>query len=154
MIPSRTFTAVIQPGRGGGAYVEIPFEVEPVFGDKRPQVKLSVETESFITRLVRMGTPCHIAGVPKEIRTKLGKNYGDSIRVTVEADATPREVIVPPDLKVALKSNKTAQAFFEKLSYTHRKEYVRWITEAKKEETRARRVAKTIEMLVAGKRGV
>jgi hypothetical protein len=154
MIPSRTFTAVIQAGRGGGAFVEIPFEVEKVFGDKRPQVKASMEGETFVTSLVRMGTACHVVGVPKAIRVKSGKNVGDSIRVTVEPDSTPREVIVPPDLEAAMKADRIAGAFFDQLSFTHRKEYVRWITEAKKEETRTRRVTKAIEMLTSGKRGV
>ena len=154
MTPRQTFTAIIQPGRGGGAYVEVPFDVEQVFRDKRPQVKANIDGETFLSGLVRMGTVCHVLGVPKEIRVKLGKNYGDAIQVAVEADHTPREIIVPPDLKAALKTNKTAQAFFDALSFTHRKEYVRWITEAKKEETRVRRVTKTIEMLLAGKRGI
>lgn len=149
-----TFSAAIQPARGGGAYAEVPFDVERVFGDKRPQVKATIEGEVFATRLVRMGTPCHIVGVPKSIRNKAGRNYGDAVRITVEADDAPREVIVPPDLEAAFQKQKSARAFYDKLSYTHRKEYVRWITEAKKADTREQRVAKTIEMLLAGKRGV
>jgi hypothetical protein len=155
MTRKHTFTAAIKPARGGGAYVEVPFDVEEAFGDKRPQVKATVEGEEFISRLMRMGTPCHVLGIHKELRMKLGKDYGDEIRVNVERDDTPREeIVVPPDLKVAFKSNKAAQDFFDKLSYTHRKEYVRWITEAKKEETRARRVVKAIEMMESGKRGI
>jgi uncharacterized protein YdeI (YjbR/CyaY-like superfamily) len=75
------------------------------------------------------------------------------VTITVVPDSTPRVVTVPPDLKRAFRGEKAAQAFFDGLSFTHRKEYVRWIEDAKKEETRAARVAKTIEMLKAGKRG-
>lgn len=149
-----TFQAVILEGRGGGAYAEVPFDVEKEFGDKRPQVRVTMEGESFVWRLVRMGTPCHIVGVPKGIRVKSGKNIGDAIEITVVPDDTPRVVTVPKDLAAALKPEKAARAFFDTLSYTHRKEYVRWIEEAKKEETRARRVAKAVEMLKAGERGV
>jgi bifunctional DNA-binding transcriptional regulator/antitoxin component of YhaV-PrlF toxin-antitoxin module len=147
------FTAEILPGRGGGAYAEIPFDVEQAFGDKRPQVKASIDGESFVTRLVRMGAPCHIVGVPKDIRVKTGKDVGDRVTITVVPDSTPRVITVPADLKRAFKSEKAAQSFFDGLSFTHRKEYVRWIEDAKKDETRAARVAKTIEMLKAGKRG-
>jgi uncharacterized protein YdeI (YjbR/CyaY-like superfamily) len=53
-----------------------------------------------------------------------------------------------------LKKEKEAKTFFDKLSYTHQKEYVRWVEEAKREETRQNRIIKTIEMLKKGKRGV
>ena len=64
----------------------------------------------------------------------------------------PREIVVPADLAEALAHDHTAQANFDGLSYTHRKEWVRWIEEAKKAETRATRLAKTVESLHAGKR--
>jgi|WetSurMetagenome_2_1015567.scaffolds.fasta_scaffold217629_2 hypothetical protein len=149
-----TFEAVIQEGRGGGAYAEVPFDVEEEFGDKRPQVKVTMEGESFVWRLIRMGGPCHIVGVPKGIRVKAGKDVGDTIEISVVADNTAREIVVPDDLAMALKEDTTAREFFDELSYTHRKEYVRWIESAKKEETRVKRVAKTVEMLKDKKRGV
>ncbi|MEP6961149.1 MAG: YdeI/OmpD-associated family protein [Acidobacteriota bacterium] len=149
----KKFTAEILPGRGGGAYIEVPFDVEQIFGSKQPQVKATIEGETFPTRLMKMGKPCHIVGVPKAVRVKSGKDVGSSVEVAVVSDETPRVVAVPPDLKRAFLSQKKAQAFFDKLSYTHRKEYVRWIEEAKREETRAHRLAKTIEMLKAGIRG-
>lgn len=61
-----------------------------------------------------------------------------------------RTVEVPPALEQALAGDKQAAAAFERLAYTHRKEFARWIKEAKREETRERRVAKTLEMLKAG----
>ncbi len=147
MSQQHTFTAVIQEGRGGGAFAEVPFDVEEVFGEKRPQVKATMEGESFVWRLIKMGGPWHIVGVPKGIRTKAGKNIGDTIEITVEADNTPREVIVPADLEAAFVGEDEAKAFFDAMAYTHRKEYVRWIESAKREETRVRRVEKAIQML-------
>lgn len=149
-----TFQAVIQEGRGGGAYAEVPFDVEEVFGDKRPQVRVTMCGESFVWRLIKMGGPHHIVGVPKGIRSKAAKDIGDSIEITVVADDTPREVVVPPDLEAALASEPAAREFYTALSYTHRKEYVRWIESAKREETRVRRVEKTVEMLKSGHKGV
>ena len=154
MSQRHTFEAVIQEGRGGGAYAEVPFDVEEVFGDKRPQVKVTMEGESFVWRLIRMGGPHHIVGVPKGIRVKSGKDVGDTIEISVEADNTPRVIVVPKDLEKALKGEKEAREFFNELSFTHRKEYVRWIEEAKKEETRARRVSKAVEMLKDKQKGI
>jgi uncharacterized protein YdeI (YjbR/CyaY-like superfamily) len=74
--------------------------------------------------------------------------------ITVEPDTAPRTIEIPKELVKEFKKDKDAQAFFDKLSYTHQKEYVNWINEAKKEETRQNRIGKTIEMLKQGKRGV
>lgn len=151
---TKTFTAIIQAGRGGGAYAIVPFDVEKVFGSKKPQVKATIEGEIFVTSLMKWGTPEHFIGIPKALRDKSGKDVGATIRITVEADSTPREVLVPLDLEKAFKKDKIAKDAYEKLSLTHRKEYVRWITEAKKEETRTRRVEKTLEMLKTNPRGI
>ena len=104
--------------------------------------------------LVRMGGEHHLLIVLKGIREQIGKTFGDEIQVTVEPDLEERVIEIPKDLMKELKKDKEARAFFDKLSYTHRKEYVRWVEEAKKEETRQSRIGKTIEMLKKGKRGV
>ena len=147
----QTFTAVIQNAGGGGAFVEVPFDAEAVFGSKRPKVKALIEGVPYRGILTRMGTDCHILGIRKEIREQIGKTFGDEVRITVEPDIEPRLIEVPEDLKKALKIEKEAQAAFEKLSYTHQKEYVTWINEAKREETRQNRIAKTIERLKKSK---
>ena len=147
MPKKHTFTAVIQNAGGGGAFVEVPFDVEEAFGSKKPKVKALIEGVPYRGTLVRMGTECHLLLVLKSIREQIGRTFGDEIKVTVEADAEERVVAVPAELKRAFKSEKEAKAAFEKLSYTHQKEYAAWITEAKKEETRQKRIAKTIEML-------
>ncbi len=147
MTEKQTFTAVIQNAGGGGAFVEVPFDVEAAFGSKRPKVKALIEGVPYRGTLTRMGTECHILGIRKEIREQIGKTFGDEVTVTVEPDTEPRVVDVPADLLKELKKDKAAKAFFGKLSYTHQKEYVTWIAEAKKEETRRNRIAKTIETL-------
>jgi uncharacterized protein YdeI (YjbR/CyaY-like superfamily) len=90
----------------------------------------------------------------KSIRAQVGKTFGDEVKVSVELDAKERVVKIPKELVKELKKDKEAKAFFDKLSYTHQKEYVNWINEAKREETRQNRIVKTIEMLKKGKRGV
>ena len=148
----QTFTATIQNAGGGGAFVEVPFDVEKEFGSKRPKVKAMIEGISYRGILTRMGSDCHILGIRKEIREQLGKTFGDELTITVEPDSEPRVVEVPAELKQAFKTEKEARALFEKLSYTHQKEYVGWINEAKREETRQNRIAKTVEMLKKGQK--
>ncbi len=154
MTKKQTFTAVIQNAGGGGAFVEVPFDVEKEFGSKRPKVKAMIEGVPYRGILTRMGTERHLLIVLKEIREQIGKTFDDEVTITVEPDAEPRVVEVPGELKKAFKTEKEAKAFFEKLSYTHQREYVMWINEAKREETRQNRIAKTVEMLKKGKKRV
>jgi hypothetical protein len=154
MSKKQTFIATIQNAGGGGAFVEVPFDVEKELGSRRPKVKALIEGIPYRGILTRMGADCHVLGIRKDIREQAGKTFGDEITVIVEADTEPRVIEVPADLKQAFKAEKDAKAFFDKLSYTHQKEYVNWIMEAKREETRQNRIVKTIEMLKEGKRGV
>ena len=153
MTQKHTFKAIIQNPGGGGAFVEIPFDVERTFGSKRPKVKAMIEGVPYRGTLVRMGTENYLLLILKSIREQIGRTFGDEIKVSVELDVDERVVTVPAELKRAFKENPKAKAAFEKLSYTHQREYVNWINEAKKEETRARRIAKTMEMLVKGSKG-
>jgi hypothetical protein len=153
MTENHTFKAVIENAGGGGAYVQVPFDVEAAFGSKRPKVKAMIEGQPYRGTLVRMGTECHIFPILKDIREKIGKNFGDQVEVTLEADLEPRVVEVPDDLAQAFEQDAPALAFFNQLAHTHKKEYVNWINEAKREATRQSRVAKTVEMLKQGKKG-
>ena len=150
--PSRTFKAIIQDAGSGGAYVSVPFDAEQVFGKKRVKVVATIDGEAYRGSLVRMGGPRHILPVLKSIREKIGKGYGDEVEVTVAEDAEPRVVHVPDDLQQALAGDPEAAAFFQRLSYTHQREYVGWIVEAKREETRRARIERALEMLRQGKR--
>ena len=71
----------------------------------------------------------------------------------LQEDLAPRIVEVPADFKKLLNKEKTVKAFFEQLSYSHQREYVNWIIEAKKPETRTRRILKAIDMMKEGKKG-
>jgi|SRR5688572_20926154 hypothetical protein len=152
MTKKQTFTAVIQNAGGGGAFVEVPFDVEEAFGAKRPRVKAVIEGVPYRGILSRMGTERHLLVILKEIREKIGKTFGDEVKITVELDEEPLVIEVPDDLQKAFKAEKEAKAFFDRLSYTHRREYVMWINGAKREETRQNRIVKAIEMLKKGQK--
>jgi hypothetical protein len=146
----KSFRAKILEARGGGgAWVEIPFDVLDVYGTRRRvPVKATFDGKPYRGSLVPMGGGKHVLGILKEIRTEIGKGVGDTVAVVIEPDAEPRVVKVPDDLAKALSKNKTAKTAFDKLSYSHQREYVNHIEEAKKEETRQKRIEKTLEMLV------
>jgi hypothetical protein len=147
MAKKHSFKATIQNAGGGGAFVEVPFDVEAAFGSKKPKIKATIEGVPYRGILTRRGTDYHMLIILKSIREQVGKTFGDEINVTVEADTEPRVVEVPPELAKQFKVEKEAKAYFEKLSYTHQREYANYINEAKKPETRIRRAEQTIEML-------
>jgi uncharacterized protein YdeI (YjbR/CyaY-like superfamily) len=93
----------------------------------------------------------HYLPVSQTVRDGAKVKAGDRVNVTLQLDAEPRVVKVPPDFARALRMNPIAKTKWNKLSYTHRKEYVNAIEEAKKPETRARRIQKAIEQLMADK---
>ncbi len=147
MSQKHTFRGVIESAGDGGAFVNIPFDVEQAFGKKRVKVKATIEGVPYRGSLVRMGGPNHMLVILKEIREKIGKSFGDEIELVIEEDTEPREVDIPQDMKEALARNPEAEAFFKQLSYTHQKEYVRWIEEGKQDRTRQRRLAQAVELL-------
>ena len=148
--PPLRFQAVIEDAGNGGAFIRLPFDVKSVFGKKRVKVKALIDGEPYRGSLVRMGMDCEILGVLKSIREKIGKTVGDTVEVVLEEDSEERVVQVPEDLTQALADNPLAQDYFNKLSYTHKKEYVQWVEDAKRLETRQHRVNKVIELLTQG----
>ena len=144
------FKAKIGGEAGDSCSVYFPYDAETEFGTRaRVPVKATFDGVPYRGSLMKYSSVQHRIPVVEAIRAQIGKNVGDTIDVTITRDETERTVETPEDLAKLLKKEKLLE-FFEKLSYTHRKEYVRWITEAKKEETRQRRLAKAIEMLRDG----
>jgi hypothetical protein len=141
----KKFEAVIKEGRGGGAFVEVPFDVKATFGSARPKVAVTFDGVPYRGTIAPMGG-ASLIGILKDIRGKIGKDIGDRVRVTVDLDTAPRDVTLPDDVRAALRKARLETAF-EKLSYTHRKEHINAIDEAKQPQTRARRIEKLIAML-------
>jgi bifunctional DNA-binding transcriptional regulator/antitoxin component of YhaV-PrlF toxin-antitoxin module len=144
------FKAKIQAGDGGGAYLVFPFDTEKEFGTKgKVPVHATLDGVPERSALFRYGPPQHLLAVRKAVREQIGKKPGDTVEVVVWKDDELRALEVPAAFKQRMEQERLL-SFFETLSYTHRKEYCRWITEGKKEETRQNRLAKAIEMLRKG----
>lgn len=151
------FTAIIQQhAHMNAAYVEFPFSVQEVYG-RKGQVKIRAVFDGhteYRGSLSRMKSDHHLIGLTQEIRKQLGKTFGDEVSVSLTEDTEKRIVPIAEDIASVLNENLEAKALFEAMSYTHRKEYIRWIGEAKKTETRERRMLKMIEMILQGKKGI
>ncbi|GGG44740.1 YdeI/OmpD-associated family protein [Epilithonimonas arachidiradicis] len=151
------FSAEIQQHQDiNAAFINFPFDTIELFG-KKGQVKVKVlldDKVEYRSSLANMGGGCHRLGLTQAIRIELGKTFGDIVEVKLWEDKEERIVIVPDDVQALLNQNDKAKEFYDKMSYTHRKEYIRWIEDAKKEETRERRKIKMIEMLLEGKKGI
>jgi hypothetical protein len=148
---SLTFTATLVP-RGPAAAIVLDDEQVAAVGEgaRRFPVAATVNGYTWRTTIVRMRGE-FVLGLSRAVRTEAGVEAGDTVRVELELDTAPREVEVPPALATALAEDPRAGAAFAGMAYTHRKEYARWIAEAKREETRERRVAQALQMLVEGK---
>ena len=109
-------------------------------------VKAILEGVPYSGSLIRYGAPQHMLPVLKAIREQTGKRPGDIMNVEIWKDEEVRTLEVPVQFETVMKKEGVLP-FFQQLSYTHRKEYCRWITEAKKEETRLRRLQKAVAML-------
>lgn len=142
---------VLEPFGPAGAFFLTDEQVESLQGGrKNPPVVVRVNDGSAALRVARMGGRNAI-GVRKELRAELGLVIGGAYDVEVSLDDEPREVEVPDDLAARLADEPEARAFFEGLSYTKRKEFAAWLTDAKRAETRSARLEKTMELLRAGK---
>jgi hypothetical protein len=118
-------------------------------GAKRFPVRATLNGYTWRTTVTRMRGE-FLLGLNREVRESAGVQAGDNVEVAIELDTDPREVEIPEALARALSADPDAQAAFERLAFTHRKEYARWVADAKREETRDRRVARAVEMLREG----
>jgi hypothetical protein len=119
-------------------------------GAKRFPVVATVNGYTWRTSVARMRGE-FMVGLSREVREGAGVQAGDTVTLELSLDSEPRTVEVPPALAEALDDDPQAKAAFEGMAFTHRKEYARWIDEAKKEETRARRVAQAVQMIRTGR---
>jgi hypothetical protein len=144
-------TTTLQPRGPAAAVVLDPDDVAVVGeGAKRFPVAATINGHTWRTTVTRMGGE-FLLGLNKEVRQAAGVEAGDTVDVHLELDTAPREVDVPEALATALSGDPVARERYEALAFTHRKEYARWVAEAKKEETRERRVAQALVMLREGR---
>lgn len=141
----KTFEAKIEKADEPGnlAYLRVPPEVIAAFGPrKRPPVVVTLNGVTYRTTVSVYGGEFYI-GVRNDVREAAKLRVGQIARVKLKADLEPRTIEVPPDLDAALGRARLREAFAG-FAYTHRKEFVVWINGAKRTETRAARIEKTV----------
>ncbi|HEY4240274.1 MAG TPA: YdeI/OmpD-associated family protein [Kofleriaceae bacterium] len=128
--------------------IPVPFDPEAVFGKVRAPVKVTLNGFTYRSTITRMGGETWIP-LRKSNREAAGLDGTETLSVTLALDTEKRTVEPPPELAAALKKNAAARAAWSTLAFTHQREHAEAIATAKAPETKARRVAKAIEMLLA-----
>jgi hypothetical protein len=150
-VPEREIDTVIESVNDGrGSAARLPFDVKAVFGRARAPVRVTVAGQQpFRTTIASYGGVGWI-GFRKEQLAEFGLTAGDAVTLRVDLDDEPREVEVPAELAAAFESDAAARVAYAGLSFTHRKEYARWVGEAKRAETRSTRAARAVHKLREG----
>jgi hypothetical protein len=141
------FTAELHPIKGGGFYVEMSDAAVTRAGWKYGQrLRGTVGGAEVRTSLTRYSGIYHV-GVPAAVVRALGAGAGTKLKVALEIDPDPPGERVPPDLAEAIAASRGAAAGWDAMSPAHRREHVKHVAEAKRPETRARRIAATVAAL-------
>lgn len=151
-IPDNSFRlrATFEPRGPAAAIVLTDEQVGALGAGKTPAVRVTANGVSVAARVGRMGGE-NLVGFSKKLRADLGVEIGDIVDVVITLDAAPRELVVPPELAAAFTADSAAKAAFDALAPSHRKEFARWIDEAKRDETRRSRVDQALQMLHEGR---
>lgn len=154
MQPKHEFEAVLEAGDGdGGVFVVVPFSVLEVYGTKgQVPVQVTFDGYPYQGSITPLSDGHHALHVLKQIRKAVDKTIGDTVRVTLVRNVAERKMTPPDDLAEQLAGNPQAAAYFDKLAYTHQREFVRWLDGAKRPDTRAHRLAQTVELLSQGRK--
>jgi len=145
------FRATLETEGKTATGINVPVEVvDALGGGKRPRVKVTINGHTYRSSVAVLGGR-YMLGVSAENRAAAGVEGGQEVDVDLELDTAPREVTVPPDFASALADEPAALATFDGLSYSNKSWHVLQIDGAKTDETRQRRIAKSIEALRAGK---
>jgi hypothetical protein len=146
------FRATVELGGKTATGFEVPADVVARLGSgKRPAVRVTVGAHTYRSTIAVMGGRFMLP-LSAENRAAAGVAAGEEVEVDLAPDLLPRTVEVPDDLAALLAADPAARSTFDGLAPGQRKEWVRWVTEAKRPETRADRLAKTVEALAAGRR--
>ena len=142
--------ATFEPRGPAAAIVLTDEQVAALGRGKAAPVRVTANGNTVTARVARMGGE-NLVGFSKRSRADLGVEIGETLDVVIALDTSPREVELPPALTSALGADAGAKAAFDALAPSHRKEFARWIEEAKRNETRASRVELTLQMLREGR---
>lgn len=143
-------TRELEPFGPAAALILTDAEVDELGGGRRAAVRVTIGGRTARLRLAVMGGR-NCIGLSKAARAELGVDTAQTVVARVELDDEPRDVELPDELRAALEADPGLRTTFEAMAYSHRKEYARWVGEAKRPETRERRLAQALEMIREGR---
>jgi hypothetical protein len=146
MAAQRVTVSIIR--EGAMCAVPVPFDPKAAFGRVRAPVRVTLNGYTYRSTIAAMGGGYFIP-LRKTHREAAGLQGGETLEVLIEADEEPRTVQPPPDLQLALQATPPAWERWQELSFTHQREYVQAVEEAKKPETRSRRIAQSVSAIAA-----
>lgn len=145
------FRAVILLSGKSATGIRVPEDIIASLGtSKRPSVRVTIGDYTYRTTVAPMSGN-YMIPLNADHRAGAGVCAGEEVDVDIELDTEPREVVVPHDFSNELDRNEEAKRFFEGLSFTNKKRFVTSIEEAKTIETRQRRLAKAMSLLIDGR---
>jgi bacteriocin resistance YdeI/OmpD-like protein/uncharacterized protein DUF1905 len=143
-------TTILQGGKTATG-IQIPDEVVEALGSgKRPAVRVTINGFTYRSTVAVMGG-VYMVGVSADNRAGAGVAGGDEVDVELELDTAPREVTVPADLAAALDAEPDARRTFDGLSYSNKSWHVLQVAGAKTDQTRQRRIARSVDILKQGR---
>ncbi len=149
----RKFKAKAEPAGPNGAwcFLAVPFDVAEAWGTRgRVRVKGTINGFPFRTNIQPMDGR-HLITFNKQLQAGAKAKLGDTVAVVMEPDTEEWTIDPPAELAKAFRQSKDAKVLWDKLAYTHRKEFARWINGARQEQTRERRATKAVGMMLAKK---
>jgi hypothetical protein len=145
-------TAIVEEARGGGALVRLPSAGADLFATRaRFGVNATFNGIPYRGSTTPIGDGTFCLGISKAVRAEAALEIGDPVAVTVERDTAGRTVEVPSDLQEALRAASGAAERFARISFSHRRQYADWIAEAKRPDTRRRRIEQAVSMIAEGR---
>jgi hypothetical protein len=146
----RFHTTILQSGKTA-AGIEVPEEIVTALGSgKRPKVSVTINGYTYRSSIAPMNG-VYMVGVSSDVRAAAGVAGGEEVDVDIELDTAPRVITVPDDFAAALDAEPAARTTFESLSYSNKSWHVLQIEGAKSEDTRQRRITKSVEALREGR---
>ena len=142
------YETILIKGNQNGIFAEFPFDSAKEFGTRKPiRVEATFDGNLFFMSLLPTGKGTHWLHVKKDIRLAIGKEEGDSVKISIEKDNSPKTVQIPEYLQWLLDDNPVMYNYFEKLPYSAKKFWIGFIEEPKNDDTKVKRINQLFKVL-------
>lgn len=143
------YKTILIKGPQKGVFADFPFDSVNIFGTKKPvRVKVTIEKKIYSMSLLPDGKGGHWLHIKKDIRTVINKEEGDTVKIILEKDNSPKTVEIPEYLQWLLDNDEEISEYFKKLPFSAKKFWIDFIQEPKNDETKVDRINRFFKYLV------